>query len=126
MYLAYGKSQYVYEAIFSLLTAAYFEPFDTGRIRYVVYTDQPEAFETLEGVILVPIKTKLGEWLDGSDYIHRCKPMAIIEALETYKGKVAFVDTDTYFKRSPMHIFDRIGHRNSARCEFSLNRRAFY
>ncbi|WP_306751811.1 hypothetical protein [Paracoccus actinidiae] len=110
MYLAYGKSQYVYEAIFSLLTAAYFEPFDTGRIRYVVYTDQPEVFATLEGVILVRInKTKLEEWLDGSDYVHRRKLMAIVEALKTYKGKLAFIDTDTYFKRSPMRIFDRIG-----------------
>ena len=114
MYLAYGSGPYASEAVFSLLTAAYFEPFESSRIRYVVYTDQPGAFAALEGVILAPInKAKLEEWLDGSDYIHRCKLMAIIEALETYKGKLAFVDTDTYFQRSPMHIFDRIGSGRS-------------
>lgn len=114
MYLAYGNGPYVSESIFSILTAAYFEPFETGRIRYVVYTDQPEAFAALEGVILVRInEAKLGEWLDGSDYIHRRKLMAIIEALETYKGKLAFIDTDTHFQRSPMHIFDRISSGHS-------------
>jgi hypothetical protein len=110
VYLAYGNGPHIQEAVFSLLTAAHFEPFGTGRIRYVVYTDQPEAFSTLEGVTLIQVdQAKLDEWLEGSDYIHRRKPMAMIEALEAYKGKLAFIDSDTCFQRSPARIFDRIG-----------------
>ena len=33
LYLAYGKGQHIKEAVFSLLTAAHFEPFGTGRVR---------------------------------------------------------------------------------------------
>jgi hypothetical protein len=110
VYLAYGRGPHIDEAIFSLLTAAYFEPFGTGRVRYVVYTDQPEAFAALDGITLVQVdQAKLDGWLEGTDYVHRRKPMAMIEALETYKGKLAFIDSDTCFQRSPARIFDRIG-----------------
>lgn len=110
MYLAYGGRDYVDEAIFSLLTAAYFEPFKTGRVRYLVYTDQPEAFASLEGVVVVRIDDHtLREWLGGGDYVHRRKLMSIVTALEACRGKLAFIDTDTYFRKSPAHLFDRIG-----------------
>lgn len=110
LYLAYGKGQHINEAVFSLLTAAHFEPFGTGRVRYVVYTDHPEAFAALAGVTVMRIdKVKLDAWLEGSSYKHRRKLMVIIEALERYRGKLAFVDTDTCFQRSPMLLFDRIG-----------------
>ena len=114
LYLAYGKGQHIKEAVFSLLTAAHFEPFGTGRVRYVVYTDHPETFAALEGVTVLRIdKAKLDAWLEGSDYTHRRKLMVIIEALEKYRGKLAFVDTDTCFQRSPMLLFNRIGSGRS-------------
>lgn len=110
LYLAYGKGRHISEAVFSLLTAAHFEPFGTGRVRYVVYTDHPEAFAALEGITVLQVdKVKLDTWLEGSDYTHRRKLMVIIEALEKYRGKLAFVDSDTCFQCSPMLLFDRIG-----------------
>ena len=109
LYLCYGAGPHVEETIFSLLTAFSFLPPETPGYRYVVYTDIPKRFIDM-GVVIRPLAaTELEAWLGGSDYIHRRKTMAIIDALERYPGSLAFIDCDTYFRRSPALLFDRIG-----------------
>jgi hypothetical protein len=43
------------------------------------------------------------------DYIHRRKTMTIIDALQRFPGDLAFVDCDTYFRKSPATLFKHIG-----------------
>ena len=108
LYLSYGRGPHVEETIFSLLTAFYHLPPNSG-YNYIVYTDDPEAFEGLSVTVHALSREDLDAWMGGSDYIHRRKTMAIIDALQRYGGDIAFVDCDTYFRRSPVRLFDRIG-----------------
>lgn len=108
-YLCYGQGNHIEETIFSLLTAFKFLPPGTGNYRYVVYTDHPEKFSNL-GIIVHPLnQSELDDWLGGSEYKHRRKTVAIMDALRRFPGDLAFVDCDTYFRRSPARLFEQIG-----------------
>jgi hypothetical protein len=48
-------------------------------------------------------------WTGPDGYKHRLKLCVLRDALATLRGHVALVDTDTYFLRSPMQLFRRIG-----------------
>ena len=109
MYLSYGKGPHVAEAQFSLATAFRLLPARTPGYRYVVYTDDPAPFVDLGVEIRLIEAAELSAWLGPSDYPHRRKIMSIIDALERYGGDVAFVDSDTWFRKSPKRLFSRIG-----------------
>lgn len=109
MYLCYGQGFHRDEIIYSILSAFRFVPAINPLMEYVVYTDDPASFEHLGITVRVLSAIELDEWLNGATYIHRRKTVAIIDALRRFPGNVAFVDSDTYFLRSPLDIFDRIG-----------------
>ena len=109
MYLSYGNGAHVAEIKFSLLTAFRFLPSRTPGYRYVIYTDSPHNFAGYDVEIRTLTQDNLTSWLGGGDYIHRRKTLAILDALERFPGNVAFVDADTYFRRSPAELFKRIG-----------------
>ena len=108
MYLCYGSGPHVEETVFSLLTAFKHLPPDTPGYRYVIYTDKEEAFKDLPVEVRPVLSSELNCWMGGAGYIHRRKAMALLDALERFGGKVAFVDCDTYFRRSPKLLFSRI------------------
>lgn len=110
MYLAYGKEVSQLGAIYSMLTAFRFLPAGTHGYRYLVYTDKPETFDGLGVEIRTVSAGELEDWMGGTTYKHRRKTAAIIDALERFPGPIVFIDTDTYFKRSPVLLFDRIGN----------------
>ncbi len=108
LYLCYGNGPEADETIYSLLSAFRLSPPGTPRLRYVVYAEYPERFDGL-GVEIRPFAAgELQAWMGGSDYIHRRKTMTILDALDRYPGAVAFVDCDTYFRRPPEALFERI------------------
>ncbi len=109
VYLCYGSGIHHDEAVFSILSAFRFCRPDDGRVNYVVYTDTPERYEPLGVAIRLVTAKELTDWLDGDTYIHRRKTMVVLDALRRFPGNVAFVDSDTYFKRSPLLLFDKIG-----------------
>jgi hypothetical protein len=109
MYLCYGIGSHVNETLYSLLTAFRFVPPTTPGFQYVVYTDLPEVFSGLGVTTRLVAEEDLSRWLGSTGYIHRRKTMSIIDALSRSSGSVAFIDSDTYFLRSPEDLFDRIG-----------------
>lgn len=109
MYLCYGAEQICRQAIFSILSLLRVTGEGPRDFRLIVYCDRPDLFERLPVEVVEIDTTTLDLWLDGSDYVHRRKTCAVLAALERFGGKVIFVDTDTYFTRSPMPLFDRVG-----------------
>lgn len=107
MYFCYG-AQAIYDqtaySILSLLRVAGRDP----AVRIVVYCDRPDAFVPLSIETVVTDQPTLDAWLGESDYHHRRKTCAIIDALERFGGAVMFVDSDTYWTKPPARLLARI------------------
>nr|WP_288500768.1 hypothetical protein [uncultured Pseudomonas sp.] len=105
VYLAFGAPIYQREAFFSIASALahasrckFTQPF---KIR--VFTDAPEVFAKL------PVDTNPIDpaWAGPHNYHFRIKHAALKEALQTCE-KAVLIDTDTFFRRSPGSLFDRV------------------
>lgn len=108
LYLVYGQETYVREARYSLLSAFAQAADSDAAIRHVVYTDRPDDFSDID-VEVVPIDAATqAEWRGAEDYPFRVKMCVQRDALSRFGGKVAFIDTDTYFRANPALIFARI------------------
>jgi hypothetical protein len=108
VYLSIGKGQHVDEIRFSLLSADRFHS-DDAEWSIRVYTDHPESFADLRAdVQIVPPETATS-WSGPHGYVYRGKIAALAEALtEPGTSRAAIIDGDTYFTRSPAHLFSRI------------------
>ena len=109
VYLCYGAGDHVLQARFSIASMMRFRSLARAGVQTVVYTDDPSAFEGLDVRLQVLSQETLHAWLGGGDYIHRRKTMSLIDALERFGGSAAFIDSDTYFLKSPVRLFDRFG-----------------
>jgi hypothetical protein len=107
IFLSYGQGPHVAETVFSVLSA--WRRSRTQRdVGLLVYTDDSGPFIDLP----VPVRTitdaELLRWQPPGAYPRRCKPAVISDALRTLDHPVALIDSDTWFRRSPRRIFDRI------------------
>lgn len=108
VFLSYGDGITVDETIFSILSALYWLK-NTDSVNVIVLTDTPQRFSDI-GVTVDPLtEDMLQAWLGTSTYKHRRKLEAMRYALNRYGGAVALVDSDTWFRRSPEVLLDRIG-----------------
>ena len=108
VYLSYGQGGHVGETIFSILSALHRAGPGPRDFDIVVYTDDDRPFIGLP-VRFEPLsETRLRDWTGPHGYKHRRKIMTVMDALERYRGRVVFVDSDTWFKRSPSTLFGRI------------------
>jgi hypothetical protein len=74
----------------------------------VVYSDTPEAFAGLP-VIVEPLdQATLDDWAGADGYQHRRKAMCIRDAVAKFGLPLAFIDGDTWFRKSPAQIFTMI------------------
>jgi hypothetical protein len=109
MYFCYGPQPLYDQTIYSILSLLHVTAVSSLNARVVVYCDRPDAFVKLPVETIEVDQRQLDAWLGGSDYIHRRKTCAIIDALQRFAGKVMFLDSDTYWIGSPETIFRRIG-----------------
>lgn len=108
MYLCYGSPAIYDQTFYSLFSLLRVLGTARERVRIVVYGDQPRAFAALPVETVLTDAAQLDAWLGESDYIHRRKTCAILDVLDRFGGSVVFVDSDTYWTRSPAQLFDRI------------------
>lgn len=113
LYMSYGRDCYHQETMFSILSARRFlcrEADDRAAdaIRPLVYTDRPADYAWLGVDVRELTPGLIDEWV-GSGYPFRRKIACIVDALDRAAGKIAFLDGDTYFRRHPARLFDRIG-----------------
>lgn len=111
LYIVYGADRGYYdEAKFSLLTFKYWSK--EKNIQLVVLTEKPEEFSDYQVDIITMPQVKKNEWsLDGK-YHFRIKNRGLAYAMDKLnlkdKDKIIFFDTDTYFHKSPLPLFDLI------------------
>ncbi|WP_152045247.1 hypothetical protein [Aureimonas psammosilenae] len=105
LYLCYGTGMHQQEAVFSVLSAVHKAGSGLKRLRIVVYTDDRTPFEGLPVEFRDLSKEELAAWDGPHGYRHRRKIMAMADSLERFPGKVVFLDSDTWFLRSPEALF---------------------
>ena len=112
LYIIYGEDKGYYDgAKFSLLTFMNWV-LNEDPVEIVILTENPDEFESYP-VMVFPISAQQrNEWsLDGKYHFRiKNRGMAyIMDQLElTEQDKILFLDTDTYFHKSPLPLFDLI------------------
>lgn len=109
LYFCYGAQEIYDQAIYSILSLLHVSGGTPRAYRIVAYADRPAAFGALPIETVEIDSATLDAWLGGSDYLHRRKTCAIIDALERFDAPVAFIDSDTWFRRAPNRMLRRIG-----------------
>lgn len=105
----YGKERILREAkfcVFSLLK------FIKGDANYsiVLYTDNNSFFEDIKDhVVFEPMLPEMVQlWKGEHNFVHRVKVMMLLDFVSKYNGKFLYLDSDTWFKKSPQQLFDTI------------------
>ena len=112
LYIVFGENKGYYDgAKFSLLTFMNWV-LNEDPVEIVILTENPDEFESYP-VTVFPISVEQrNEWsLDGKYYFRiKNRGMAyIMDQLElTEQDKILFLDTDTYFHKSSLPLFDLI------------------
>jgi len=109
VYLSYGAGLHEQEISFSVLSAYRWLGTNRPDWRIVIYTDRPEVFLPLEVATVELDPHKLREWIGPAGFGHRCKILALCNALQRFEGQSVLLDGDTFFRRSPQRLFDRLG-----------------
>lgn len=109
LYVSFGDRVHIDEIAYSIYSGLRFLRHANRGYRIVIYTDTPERFARVpvNDVIHVAPKRRR-EWFGKLDYVLRAKACALREAMRTFGGKCALIDSDTYFIRSPDVLFDLI------------------
>jgi len=108
IYIAFGDKTYQTEAFFSIASAIA-RNLETPEFSFDinVYTDNPEFYKNLP-VQVHPINK---DWYGKINYHFRLKPAVMYANADKYK-KTILIDTDTFFKKSPKHLFDKVKENN--------------
>ena len=127
LYIVYGDEEAYYDgAIFSFLTFMNWIPND-DQIEVVVLTEKPEKFSGYPIKTLVMSEEQKTDWSIDGAYHFRIKNRGlafVMDELELKEmDKILFFDTDTYFHKSPLPLFDLI-QKNQAL--FYLNEGLIY
>ena len=117
LFIVYGDDQGYYDgAKFSLLTFMNWILVDEP-IKIVVLTEKPEEFNDYP-VIVIPISSRQKkEWSLDGNYHFRIKNRGLAFVMDQLdlkeEDKILFFDTDTYFHKSPLQLFDLIQHNQA-------------
>jgi hypothetical protein len=112
LYIVFGENKGYYDgAKFSLLTFMNWI-LNEDPIEIVILTENPDAFEFYPVSVFPISNQQINEWSLNGKYHFRIKNRGIafvMDKLElTGQDKILFIDTDTYFHKSPLTLFDLI------------------
>jgi heptosyltransferase-3 len=127
LYIVYGEDQTYYDgAIFSFLTFKNWIE-DNNQIEVFVLTENPEKFAGYPINILLLNDKQKDEWSLSGRYHFRIKNRGLAFVIDSLNlknsDKILFFDTDTYFHKSPLPLFDLI---QSDQALFYLNEGGIY
>ena len=111
LYIVYGADQGYYDgAKFSLLTFKHWSKEE--KIEIVVLTEKPQEFSNYQVKVISIPNVKKNEWSLNGKYHFRIKNRGLAYVMDELKldekDKILFFDTDTYFHKSPLPLFDLI------------------
>lgn len=111
---AYGNLHYVHETLYLILSYIRLDAdWKQKNIRFVIYTDMPEAFRLLKDhsdIFLFEYveQKQITEWQGTPPFVHRVKIKILQDFFQKYEGNLLYLDTDTYFLQSPEKLFQQI------------------
>jgi hypothetical protein len=108
LYISYGAGLHQQEIIFSLLSAWRWSELGGDSIRFLVFTDQPGAFDGLPVAVEHIPEEQWTEWSGPHRFKHRCKILALRHAFQKYPAATVLLDGDTWLRKAPQLLFDRI------------------
>ena len=82
-----------------------------GRIALVTDEANRRTDLPVENIVVPP--AEFATWTRGGQYQHEAKVHVFMKALDLFKGKVALIDTDTYFCRI-LSRCSNVSHRTRA------------
>jgi len=112
LYIVYGENQGYYDgAKFSFLTFMNWVDSDS-KIEIVILTEKPDEFDNYPVQSILLSKKQKNEWSLNGKYHFRIKNRGLAHIINFLKldeeDKILFLDTDTYFMKSPLPLFDLI------------------
>lgn len=117
LYIAYGTQAVRDQALFSLLTLHHHLRGNYGDLQVVIYTDDRRYYDRYASAIPIafePVTRKQIQALRGElDFVHRAKVCLIRDFLHKYHRDMFFLDSDTYFTRSPAELLEQISPQTS-------------
>jgi hypothetical protein len=116
LFISVNEDIYHYETICSIKSFTELNSKFKGKI--VIYTDKKSFFlnhlSLSQNVIILDVdKEKIKQLLNGSEYIYRIKILLLLEFVRLNKGKVIFVDGDTFFLRKSNQLFRKINKKKA-------------
>ena len=117
LYIVYGENQGYYDgAKFSFLTFMnWYSSIDS--IEVIILTEKPEKFLDYPVKVIQMNNEQVHEWSLNGQYHFRIKNRGMAYVMDelklSNKDKILFFDTDTYFKKSPMPLFELIQHNQA-------------
>lgn len=114
IYLVYGDNSIFHdEARFSITSALFCQRQEASEnfdIR--VYTDQVNNYADLPVITHILSAQQLGEMYGHHNYNHRSK-LCVLQLAAPWSEKTVFIDSDTFFLRSPQHLFDAVNEQQT-------------
>ena len=112
LYIVYGEDQGYYDgAKFSFLTFMNWIDSDS-KIEIVILTEKPDEFDNYPVQSILLSKKQKNKWSLNGKYHFRIKNRGLAHIINFLKldeeDKILFLDTDTYFMKSPLPLFDLI------------------
>ena len=112
LFIVYGEDQGYYDgAKFSLLTFMNWMS-EKDLIEIVILTEKPEEFFNYPVTVVKMTSAQKKEWSLNYRYHFRIKNRGLAFIMDFLdlceKDKILFLDTDTYFNKSPLSLFDLI------------------
>ena len=108
VYLVFGAETYHQEALFSIASAlAWLRETPHAELDIQVFSDNPQPYARLPVRVRMLDEATRQRWNAPHGYHFRAKHVALRKVLE--ESPVALlIDTDTFFHRSPVELFDRV------------------
>ena len=127
LYIVYGEDQAYYDgAIFSFMTFMYWLS-DKSLLEVVILTEKPEKFQDYPIKTIKMSEEQKNDWSIAGQYHFRIKNRGLAFVMDKLalkeSDKILFLDTDTYFHKSPLPLFDLI---QSNQALFYLNEGLIY
>lgn len=119
IYLVINNSETAIQCICSLKSL--FQNTDSkmqGFFKVLIYTNIPSYFQEYENspdvTVICLNEEKITQWKGKDNYIYRSKIMVLKHHFLHYTGTAILIDSDTFFVKSPIDLFEKINTDNSS------------
>lgn len=117
VYIVYGDDEIYYQGVQISILSFFSHVSEAERPLVVVLSERPEFFDDFP-VLTLPLSQQQKTQWATDEYWYRLKTLGLAHVITTLQAnnlvddnsKFLFFDTDTYFEKNPMPLYEMIGH----------------